>query len=140
MVYGSETWVMTVEQKMRLERAERRMLLWMCGVSLKDKVSIGELRERMGVESVSDVVRRGRLRWLGHVLRKDDGDWVKKTMLLEVDGVRGRGRPKMMWSNVVEVDMRDVGLKKMDAVDRARWRQLSWSANGQPPRQRGKRP
>jgi len=29
------------------------------------------------MESVSDVVRRGRLRWFGHVERKEDSDWVK---------------------------------------------------------------
>ena len=33
-----------------------------------------------GIEMVTDVVKRNWLRWLGHVLRKDDGDWVKKSM------------------------------------------------------------
>ena len=140
MVYGSETWAMTVEQMMRLERAERRMLRWMCGVSLKDKVTTVKLREQMGVDAVSDVVRRGRLRWLGHVLRKDDGNWVKKVMSYEVDGDRGRGRPRLSWRQVVEKDMWRVGLKKSDAEDRALWRRQSWSATGQPLRQRGKRP
>ena len=32
----------------------------------------------MGIESVSHAVKRNRLRWLRHVLRKDDDDWVKK--------------------------------------------------------------
>ena len=31
-----------------------------------------ELRERMGIESVSDAMKWNRLRWLGHVLQKDD--------------------------------------------------------------------
>ena len=35
------------------------------------------LRERIGIEPVSDVLRRNRLRWLGNVLRKEDEDWVK---------------------------------------------------------------
>ena len=38
----------------------------------------------MEIELVPDVIRRNRLRWLGHLLRKDDGDWVKKCMSLEV--------------------------------------------------------
>ena len=69
----------------------------------------------MGIELVSDVVKQNRLRWLGHVLRKDDGDWVKKNMSYEVEGVRGRGRPRTMWSHVVERDMRERGLKREDA-------------------------
>ena len=38
-----------------------------------------------------------RLRWYGHVLRKDDEDWVKKCMEHEVEGSRPRGRPKKTW-------------------------------------------
>ena len=37
MVYGSETWPMRVEEIRRLERAERMMIRWMCGVTLKDR-------------------------------------------------------------------------------------------------------
>ena len=58
----------------------------MCGVSLRDRMQSAELRERMGIESVSDAVKRNRLRWLGHVLQKDDDDWVKKIMSFEVEG------------------------------------------------------
>ena len=35
--YGSETWPMKVEDRQRLERAERMMVRQMCGVTLKDK-------------------------------------------------------------------------------------------------------
>ena len=37
MIYGSETWPMKVEDKQRLERAERMMVRHMCGVTLKDR-------------------------------------------------------------------------------------------------------
>ena len=82
MVYGSETWAMNVDQSQpaRLERAGMRMVQWMCGVSLRDRVPNAELGERMGIELVSEVVKRNRLRWLEHVLRKDDGGWVNKSM------------------------------------------------------------
>ena len=54
-----------------------------------------ELKERMGIESLSDAVKRNRLRWLGHVLQRNDDDWVKKIMSFEVEGKRGQGRPRM---------------------------------------------
>jgi len=34
MVYGSETWAMKAEDMQRLERTERMMIRWMCGVRL----------------------------------------------------------------------------------------------------------
>jgi len=39
----------------------------------------------------------------GHVLRKDDNEWVKKCMDFVVEGVmpRGRGRPKRTWKEIV---------------------------------------
>ena len=51
---------MTVENVHRLERAERAMVRWMCGVTLKNRTRSDELLERLGVESITDVIRRGR--------------------------------------------------------------------------------
>ena len=39
---------------------------------------------------MTDIVRRGRLRWFGHVERKVDDDWVKKCTKVEVVGKVGR--------------------------------------------------
>ncbi len=72
MVYGSETWAMKVEDMQRLERAERMMVRWMCGVNLKNGISIRTLNSRF---SVSDLVMRGRLRWFGHLEGKNGRDW-----------------------------------------------------------------
>ena len=70
MIYGSETWAVNAEQEAKLERAEMRMVRWTCGVSLREKKTNAELRESMGIEKISDVMRHSRLRWMGHVLRK----------------------------------------------------------------------
>ena len=37
LVYGSETWAMKAEDMHRLERTERMMIRWICGVRLSDK-------------------------------------------------------------------------------------------------------
>ena len=47
------------------------------------------------------ILQQNRLRWYGHVLRKDDDDWVKKCKEYEVEGLRPRGRPKRTWKEVV---------------------------------------
>ena len=35
MIYGSETWAVNAEKEAKVERAEMRMVRWMCGVSLR---------------------------------------------------------------------------------------------------------
>ena len=54
MMYGSETWAMKVEDMQRLERAEKMMIRWMCGVTLKDRKGSDELRQRLDIKSVFD--------------------------------------------------------------------------------------
>ncbi len=98
---------MRAEHEAKLERAEMRMIRMMCGVSLRDKITSKMLRERMGVvEAIGVVVKRNRLRWFGHVERKDDCDWVKGCTVLEVEGPKPRGRPKKTWMDVYLVDQR----------------------------------
>ena len=49
-----------------------------------DKFSCKELRERLGIDNIALVLQQNRLHWYGHVLRKEDNDWVKKCMEYEV--------------------------------------------------------
>src|SRR5664279_5045026 len=93
---------MKVEDMHRQERAERMMVRHMCGVSLKDRKSSEELRQWLEIDNVAGVIRRNRLRWFGHVERKDV-DWVKACQRLEVSGRRGRGRGKQTWRECVSV-------------------------------------
>ena len=122
MLYGSETWAMKVEDLRRLMTAERRMVRWMFGVSLKDKISSQDLLCRLKLEDIAVAIRRGRLRWFGHVVRKADDEWVKKVMDLKLDGPTPRGRPKKTWKETVLTDCRRLGLREEDAKNRAEWR------------------
>ena len=90
--------------------------LLMCVVKLGVKLSYIELRQRLGIEDIVNVVQRNRLRWCGHVLRKDDDD--EKGVTLEVEGAGQRDRPMKTWKEVVDTDANDLHLKWSDAVDR----------------------
>ena len=105
-----------------MERNENVILRWMCGVTLRDKVPTVELRRRLEIEGVVKVMRRGRLRWFGHVERKKVDDWVSACRNLEVAGIRGRGRPKMTWRARLDGYMKDMGLRPEMAMDREKWR------------------
>ena len=75
MLHGSETWPVRKENVVALQQAEIRMVRWMCGVKLKDRLPSKELRERLGIDDTALVLQQNRLRWYGHVLRKGDDDW-----------------------------------------------------------------
>ena len=81
-------------------------------VKLKDRLPSKELRERLGVDDIALILQQNRLRWYGHVLRKNDDDWVKKCMEYEVEGSRPSGKPKRTWKEVVREDCQACKLKK----------------------------
>ena len=58
---GTETWAMKVANLQSLERTERMMVRWMCGVSLKDSKRSVDLYSLLGIQSVDEGVG-GRLR------------------------------------------------------------------------------
>jgi len=94
MLHGIETWPVRKENEVALQRAEMRMVRWMCNVKVKDRVPSKELRERLGIDDIILILQQKRLQWYGHVLQKEYTDWVKKCMEYEVEGSRPRGRPK----------------------------------------------
>ena len=67
LTYETETWAMKKANLQSLERTERMMVRWLCGVSLKDRKRNVDLYSLLGVQSVAEVVRHGRLSWFGHV-------------------------------------------------------------------------
>ena len=50
MLHGSETWPVRKENVVALQRAEMRMVRWISGIKLKDRLPSKELRERLGVD------------------------------------------------------------------------------------------
>ena len=86
------------------------MVRWMCVVSLKDRKKRSvDLYSLLGVQSVDEVVRRGRLRRFGHVERKSKDDWVTACRNVVVAGVRCAGRGKKTWYECVKEDMKVLG-------------------------------
>jgi len=106
-----------------LQRAERAMVRMMCGVKLRDKCGINKLMALVGLsEDIVTLVGKSRLRWYGHVMRREEEVGIRKVLEVEVPGVVGRGRPKMGWREQVEKDMLRTGLQSVDVCDRTRWR------------------
>ncbi len=60
----------------------------------------------MDIEDVADVVRKGRLRWFGHLERKDERDWVSACRNIVVLENAGKGRPRKRWCEVLEDDLK----------------------------------
>jgi len=94
----------------------------MCVIKLQDRVPSKRLRGRLGLDVIIYVLQQNRLHWFGHVLQKEDIDWVKKCMEYEMEGARPGCRPKKTWRDIVEKDCQACKLNKEDAMDHKSWR------------------
>ena len=122
MLYGNETWCLRENKMAILKRTEKAMMRAMCGVKMIEKRS-QELMSLLGLKDTFDgLARVSGVRWYGHVLRRDNSDVLKRALDFEVTGRRGRGRSNMTWKRQVEEHTYQIGLKKGDAIDRAKWR------------------
>ena len=122
MLYGLETVALTKRQEAEMEVAELKMLRFSLGVTRMDKIRNEYIRGTAQVGRFGEKTREARLRWYGHVLRKDDGYIGRRMLKMELPGKRKRGRPKRRFMDVVKEDMAEVEVKEEDADDRSNWR------------------
>ena len=125
MLYGIEGLPVKKTDENRLNVAEMRMLRWMCGVTKKDRIRNEYIRGTVKVIEVSKKAQEARLRWYGHVMRRDEEYVGRRMMEMEIPGRRQRGRPKKRWKDCIREDMREKNLNGNMIYDRSSWRRLT---------------
>ncbi|XP_063601145.1 uncharacterized protein LOC134777242 [Penaeus indicus] len=97
-----------------LRRTEMRKLRHILQVSLKDEIRNGVIRSRCGTTDIVEKVQEARLRWLGHVLRREDEEPCRMAWKLSLEGDRGRGKPRQRGSDNIKKDLEEKGLAERD--------------------------
>lgn len=136
LLYGSENWVLSKKTEKCLIVFENKILRKIYGPTFED----GEWRIRHNAElrqlytdpDIVAEVRGRRMRWAGHVLRKEDDSLVKNVLLNNPEGRRPPGRPKLRWRDQVRKDLRRLGRREEEAMDREIWRQCVGEAKYHP--------
>ena len=69
---------------------------------------------------ITKKVQERRLKWYGHMMRREEHYVGRRAMEIKVQGRRKRGRPKRRWLEKVKDD-----IKADEVYDRATWRRMS---------------
>ncbi|KAJ4428380.1 hypothetical protein ANN_24399 [Periplaneta americana] len=132
VLYGCETWTLTLREEHRLRVFENEVLRKIFGAK-RDEVT-GEWRKLHNIElyafySSPDIIRKiksRRLRWAGHVARMDESRNSYRVLVARPEGKRPLGWPRRRWEDNIKMDLREVGYDDRDwinlAQDRDQWR------------------
>ena len=120
ILYGSETLCLREKEMDIFGRTERAM----CGAKLANRKNAENRMDMLGLnQTIDKMVKASGVRWLGYVLRKEDGDVVRSAPEFNFDRRRKRGRPKRTWRKQVEEERLKAGLNLKDAHNRSKWRE-----------------
>ena len=107
-----------------MEVTEIKMLRFSLGVTRLDRIRNEHIRGTAHVRRFGDKAREARLRWFGHVRRRDEEYVGRKMLEMDLPGRRRRGRPKRRFMDAVKEDMQMMGAVEEEVQDRARWRRV----------------
>jgi hypothetical protein len=134
VLYGCETWSLTLREERKLRVFENMVLRRIFGPR-RDEVT-GDWR-RLHNEELNDlysslnivrVIKSRRMRWVGHVERMGEEKGVYRVLVGKPKGKSPLGRPRRRCVDNIKMELQEVGCRYMDwiglAQDRDRWRTL----------------
>jgi hypothetical protein len=94
LLYGSETWRLTENNKRCAEATEMDALRRSSKISRKERIGNVTIRQQIGLEeTVVKEIKQNQLTWYGHLQRMAEGRLPKITLKWMSKQKRARGRP-----------------------------------------------
>ncbi|KAM2891684.1 hypothetical protein COP2_009948 [Malus domestica] len=123
MLYGTKCWAVKHQHVHKMDVVEMRMLRGMCRHMRKDKIGNDDIRGKVGVAEIEGKMRENQFRWFGHVQRRPTDAPVRRCDYgTEVQGRRGRGRPRKTLEETLRKDLEYLDLTEDMTQNRAQWR------------------
>jgi len=100
VLYGCETWSLTMREERRLRVFENRLLRKVFGTKRDEetgewrKLHNEELNDLYSLPNIVRVVKSRRMRWVGHVARMGDDRGVHRVLVEKPEEKRPLGRPR----------------------------------------------
>ena len=125
LLYGSECWRMTESDLNKLSTFHTKNLRRILRIFWPETISNQELLARCNQDNMGTIIMRRRWKWIGHVMRREQGNITRTALRWTPEGKRKRGRPKITWRRTVEAELKTFnhtwGSIQRLAQDRHEW-------------------
>ena len=105
LLYACETWAISLDTVSSLEVFQMQCLRRIFRTSRREHVPNAQILARAKMNTVLEMVRFKRLRWLGHLARQADSSLPKRLMHSRLPSKASRGRPPKCWTHYVREDL-----------------------------------
>ena len=126
LLYGSETWRLTVASSKTIQIFINRCLKNITGIKWPTKISNKNLWQITNQEPTANTIKARKWKWIGHTLRKENTNVTRHALDWNPQGHRKRGRPKNTWRRDLAAEVQQIGKTwgemKTLAKDRRRWK------------------
>ena len=115
VLYGCETWSLTLREECRLNVFENRVLRKIFGPKRAEvtgewrKLHNEELNDLYCSPNIVRVIKSRRMRWAGYVARMGEDRGVHRVLVGKPEGRRPLGRPRHRWEDNIKMDLQEVG-------------------------------
>jgi hypothetical protein len=129
VLYGCETWSLTLREEHRLRVFENRVLRIFGPKREEDgswrKLHYDELHDLYSSPNIVRVIKSRRMKWAGHVTRMGEGRGAYRVLIGRPEGRRPLGRPRRRWEDNIKMDLGEIGIDGANwirlAQDRVQW-------------------
>jgi hypothetical protein len=135
VLYGCETWSLTLREEHRLRVFENRVLRRIFRPKRDEvtgewrKLHKEQLRDLYSSPSIIRTIKSRRMRWAGHIARMGEKRNAYRLLVGKPEGKSPLGRPRRRWVDIIRMGLGEVGGGDVDwiglAQDRNRWRALA---------------
>jgi hypothetical protein len=124
VLYGCETWSLTLREEYRLRVFENRVSGKIFGPKREEdgswrKLHNDELHSQYSSPNIVRVIKSRRMRGARHVARMGEGRSVYRVLVGKPEGKRSLGRPGCRWEDNIKLDLREI------RMDGANWTRLA---------------
>ena len=115
VLYGCETWSLTLREERRLRVFKNRVLRSVFGSKRDEIRGSGEkyIMRSLGFFIPYPILcgwlKSRRMRWAGHVARIREGRGVQRFLVGKPEGKRPLGRSRRRWDDNIKMDLQEVG-------------------------------
>ena len=129
--YGCEAWTMKKEEENRIQAFENKCIRKLLRISWTQMITNEQAYNSAGAQKILLTQTKARkLRYFGHIIRQPHDNIESSLMTGLVEGIRGRGRPRISWLDNISHWTGLVGTHLLNAArDRKLWAVLIHSCS-----------